>query len=69
LAKPPLKVVVEAVDLDNVGNLKQELEEAIRAKLIIPAKVTLVPPAVLPRSEMKTQLLVKLYEGKPEWLL
>ncbi len=68
LAKPPLKVVVEAADLENAGNLKRELEEAIRAKLIVPAKVLLVSPGVMPRSEMKTQLLIKLYEGQPEWL-
>ena len=68
LVQPPLKVVVEAADSDNAGNLQRELEEAIRTKLIVPAKVTLVPPGVLPRSEMKTQLLVKLYEGQPDWL-
>ncbi len=68
LAQPPLKVVVEAAEPENDGNLKRELEEAIRAKLIVPAKVIMVPPGVMPRSEMKTQLLVKLYEGKPEWL-
>jgi len=67
-AKPPLKVVVEAASLENAGNLQKELEDAIRSKLIVPAKVTLVPPGVMPRSEMKTQLLIKLYEEKPEWL-
>lgn len=68
LVKPPLNVVVEAANLDDAGNLQQELEAEIRAKLIIPAKVTLVAPGVMPRSEMKTQLIVKLYEGKPAWL-
>lgn len=68
LVQPPLNVVVEAADPNNAGNLQRELEEAIRTKLIVPAKVTLVPPGVMPRSEMKTQLLVKLYEGKPDWL-
>ena len=65
---PPLKVIVECEDADNVTVLKQELEEAIRAKLIVPTKVTFVPAGVMPRSEMKTQLLIKGYEGQPDWL-
>ncbi len=66
---PPLKVIVEYNTADNLEALKQELEEAIRAKLIVQAKVTLVPSGIIPHSEMKTQLLIKGYEGnKPEWL-
>ena len=68
LVQPPLKVVVEAAKPENADTFKRELEDAIRSKLIVPAKVTLVPPGVLPRSEMKTQLLVKLYESQPDWL-
>lgn len=67
--QPPLKVVVEAYEPADTGSLKRQLEEAIRDKLIVPTQVTLVSPGVLPRSEMKTQLIVKLYEGQPEWLL
>ena len=60
---PPLQVQVEygseAVDLDA---LKGELEQLIREKLIVRAAVELVPPGTLPRFEMKSQLLRKVYE-------
>ncbi|MDP2728549.1 MAG: hypothetical protein Q8P59_13535 [Dehalococcoidia bacterium] len=36
---------------------------SIRAKLIFPSMVELVPPGTLPRFEMKAQYLKKLYEA------
>ncbi len=55
---PPLQVEVEhtesAGDLDA---LKKAVESAIRGRLSVSARVTLVPPETLPRSEMKTALV------------
>lgn len=62
---PPLKLVVEygpgATDLEA---LRRELEALIRGRLSVAAQVELVPPDTLPRFEMKTQLIRRLYEGK-----
>jgi phenylacetate-CoA ligase len=55
---PPLQVEVEhtasARDLDA---LKQTVESAIRGRLSVSARVTLVPPETISRSEMKTALV------------
>ena len=60
---PPLKVVAEygerATDL---ANLRSELQGLVRGRLLVSADVELVPPGTLPRSEMKTQLIRRLYE-------
>jgi phenylacetate-CoA ligase len=60
---PPLQLQVEygseARDLDA---LKGELEQVIRDKLIVRAEVELVPPGTLPRFEMKSQPLRRVYE-------
>jgi phenylacetate-CoA ligase len=50
--EPPLRVEVEAAD-DAVA---AELEERIRGRLTIPARVELVPAGSIARSEMKTAL-------------
>jgi len=43
-------------------SLKAEIEDVLRRKLIVRIRVELVPPQALPRFEMKTQLIRKLYE-------
>jgi phenylacetate-CoA ligase len=55
---PPLKVVAEyaGTPLD-LGRLKGEIEQKIKAALTIPASVDLVPAGTLPRYEMKGQLV------------
>lgn len=60
---PPLKVRVEyAPDVADLEGLKKEAEDIIRARLVVPASVELVPMGTLPRFEMKSQLVKKLYE-------
>jgi phenylacetate-CoA ligase len=60
---PPLRVQVESgPDVDDVTQLKRELEELIRDRLIVKAEVDVVPPESLPRFEMKAQLIRKVYE-------
>lgn len=55
--EPPLRVDVEhAPGVRDLDGLRGELETRIRERLTIPARVTLVGPGSLPRSEMKTAL-------------
>lgn len=62
--EPPLQVVAEygqgATDL---AALRTTVQSLIRARLTVPAEVELVPPDTLPRSEMKSRLVRRLYEG------
>lgn len=62
--EPPLRLQVEhgsqAIDLEE---LKRELEQVIRDKLVVRAEVELVPPGTLPRFEMKSQPLRHLYDN------
>jgi phenylacetate-CoA ligase len=61
--EPPLRVQVEyGPEATDLGELKRELEEELRAKLVFKAEVELLPPETLPRFEMKAQLLRKTYE-------
>ena len=62
--KPPLKVRAEFADnsLDLVA-LRREAEGKLKAVLSIPSVVELVPPGTLPRFEMKSRLVEKLYES------
>ncbi|SRR6266446_800558 len=61
--EPPLHMRVEyGSDVEDLPSLKQEIEAALRDKLIFTADVELVPPGTLPRYEMKAQLLRKVYE-------
>jgi phenylacetate-CoA ligase len=60
---PPLRLQVESgPDAGNVPELKRELEELIRDRLIVKADVDVVPPESLPRFEMKAQLIRRVYE-------
>jgi phenylacetate-CoA ligase len=61
--QPPLKVQVEyAQEEKNLDALKKDIETALREKLVFRADVELVPEGTLPRYEMKTKLIRKLYE-------
>lgn len=65
LVHPPLPIQVEyqgELTEQQLLELKQELETALRSKLIFTAKVELVPKGTLPRFEMKAKLTKKLYE-------
>jgi len=63
---PPLRVVAEyGHQATELAALQSELQATIRARLLVSASVELVPPGTLPRSEMKTQLLRRLYEEGP----
>jgi phenylacetate-CoA ligase len=56
--EPPL--TVEAEHADGVADrvtVESQLERTIRARLSVPARVRLLPPGALPRSEMKTALV------------
>ncbi len=60
---PPLHLKVEyGSDVEDLAALKREIEEVMRDKFIFTANVELVPPATLPRFEMKAQLIRKAYE-------
>ncbi len=64
VVEPPLKVKVE-YDKSFTGNLdqlKSEIEEALRGKLVFSADVELVEVGTLPRFEMKASYVKKLYE-------
>lgn len=55
---PPLHIQVEyGPDEEGLRQLKDDLEQALRNKLIFKAAVELVPPSSLPRWEMKAQLV------------
>lgn len=61
---PPLRINVEHnVDrAEDLPDLKRQVEQALRDKLIFRADVELVPPGTLPRYETKAKLIRKLYE-------
>jgi phenylacetate-CoA ligase len=62
--EPPLRVVVEyGRDATDLAALRGDVQSLIRGRLQVSAEIELVPPATLPRSEMKTQLIRRLYEG------
>jgi phenylacetate-CoA ligase len=53
---PPLRIRAEySEDAGDLTALRRELEERIRAKLVVNAKVELVPPRTLERFEMKAR--------------
>jgi phenylacetate-CoA ligase len=55
---PPLQVVAEhTTDAGDLEELQRRLESSIRGRLSVSARVTLVPPETIPRSEMKTALV------------
>ncbi|MBZ5654938.1 MAG: phenylacetate--CoA ligase family protein [Acidobacteriia bacterium] len=62
---PPLRVVAECAGLPSANDeLQGEIERKIRATLIVPARVELVPAGTLPRYEMKGQLVKQVEQNK-----
>jgi phenylacetate-CoA ligase len=60
---PPLRMEVEyGPETTDMEALKREVEGRIRERLQVRAEVRLVPPEALPRFEMKSQLVRRLYE-------
>ncbi|TCK26254.1 phenylacetate--CoA ligase family protein [Pseudonocardia endophytica] len=56
--RPPMRVQVEyGPDEEDLDGLRDDVERALREKLIVKAAVELVPPNALPRWEMKAQLV------------
>ncbi len=61
--KPPIHIKVEhGKEATHLDQLKNEIEELIREKLIFRAKVELVKPDSLPKYEYKAKLVRKRYE-------
>ncbi|MHB9150817.1 MAG: phenylacetate--CoA ligase family protein [Thermoleophilia bacterium] len=61
--KPPMKVRVEhGPQPGDLAQLKKEIEQRLREKLIFPSDITLVPPGSLPKYEYKAKLTEKHYE-------
>jgi phenylacetate-CoA ligase len=64
--EPPLPLIVElGPEAEAPAGLAAQIESAIRAKLIVTARVTLVPFGTLPRSEYKTKLVSFEDAAKP----
>jgi phenylacetate-CoA ligase len=62
---PPVKIQVEyGPGVTDLEQLKKKLEHELREKLLFRADVKLVPPDSLPRYEMKSKLVKKLYEER-----
>ncbi len=63
--EPPIHVKVEVGnEPGHLGELKKQVEELIREKLIFRANIELVPSGTLPKYEYKAKLVRKLYEEK-----
>ena len=61
--EPPMKVQVEySREVMDLKDLKHEIENLLKEKLVFKAEVNLVPEGTLPRYEMKAKLIRKLYE-------
>ena len=54
---PPLRLMVETGSDAVSDDLAARIEQALRAKLVFPASVELVPRGVLPRTQMKAKLV------------
>ncbi|MCF8094104.1 MAG: hypothetical protein K9J79_01960 [Desulfobacteraceae bacterium] len=64
-AVPPVKIQAEHANTgEDLDLLKQEIEKTLREKLVFRADVQLVEPGSLPRYEMKSKLIRKLYEER-----
>lgn len=61
MVSPPLHIQVETVGSSPGEGLAQKIKEELRSKLIFAAKVELVPPNSLARSEMKSALIEHRY--------
>ena len=58
VVRPPMRVQVEyGPDEEDLESLREDVERALREKLVVKATVELVPPNALPRWEMKAQLV------------
>lgn len=58
LVRPPMRVQVEyGLDVEDLDELRVDVENMLRDKLVVAATVDLVPPNSLPRWEMKAQLV------------
>jgi len=61
--EPPLHLQVEyGLEASDLALERAEVEGLLRDRLIVKADVELVPPGTLPRFEMKSQLLRRVYE-------
>ena len=56
-ADPPLHIRVEHGEGRDISGLDRILEHALKEKLVFSARIELVPPGTLPRSEMKAKLV------------
>ncbi len=59
--EPPLRVRIEhasGLGAAELGSLKADIEQAIRARLTVTASVELVPPGGIARTETKTRLVI-----------
>jgi phenylacetate-CoA ligase len=64
--EPPLHLQAEhGAGEGDLSGLTEELERRIRDRLVVPARVELVPPGTLPRFEMKSKLVRELYRDDP----
>ena len=61
MAPPPLHIQVEVSDPSPPSGLAEKIEAELRAKLIFTARVELVPPRSLERTEMKAALIERRY--------
>ena len=61
MAPPPLHIQVEVSDPSPPSGLAEQIEAELRAKLIFTARVELVPPRSLERTEMKAALIERRY--------
>ncbi|GEL21294.1 phenylacetate--CoA ligase [Pseudonocardia sulfidoxydans NBRC 16205] len=58
VVRPPMRVQVEyGLDVEDLDELRTDVENLLRDKLVVAATVDLVPPNSLPRWEMKAQLV------------
>ncbi|MCE0766040.1 phenylacetate--CoA ligase family protein [Pseudonocardia kujensis] len=58
LVRPPMRVQVEyGLDVEDLDELRADVENLLRDKLVVATTVDLVPPNSLPRWEMKAQLV------------
>jgi phenylacetate-CoA ligase len=63
---PPLRLQAEhGAGERDLDGLTAEVERRIRERLVVSARVELVPPGTLPRFEMKAELVRKLYLNEP----
>jgi phenylacetate-CoA ligase len=61
--KPPMKIKIEqGEEPGDLAQLRSEIEQLLREKLIFSSHVELVPPGTLPKYEYKARLVEKTYE-------